>query len=70
MTPWQTESKASPLRLTAIQPNISAPLCSVGFVDVELGSAVELPLNDMFTQRENDDSEYDYRACQSDFDAF
>ena len=27
-------------------------------------------VNDMFTERENDDAEYDYRACQSDFDSF
>ena len=27
-------------------------------------------VNDMFTERENDDAEYDYRACKSDFDAF
>ena len=25
-------------------------------------------VNDMFTERENDDAEYDYRACKSDFD--
>ena len=27
-------------------------------------------VNDMFTERENDDAEYDYMAQQSDFDAF
>ncbi len=27
-------------------------------------------INDMFTERENDDVEYDYRATQGDFDAF
>ncbi len=27
-------------------------------------------VNDMFTERENDDVEYDYRATQGDFDAF
>ena len=27
-------------------------------------------VNDMFTERENDEAEYDYRACQSDFDSF
>ena len=27
-------------------------------------------VNDMFTERENDDAEYDYRACQSDSDSF
>ena len=27
-------------------------------------------VNDMFTERENDDAEYDYRATQDDFDAF
>ena len=27
-------------------------------------------VNDMFTEREYDDAEYDYRACQSDFDSF
>ena len=27
-------------------------------------------VNDMFTERENDKAEYDYRACQSDFDSF
>ena len=26
-------------------------------------------INDMFTERENDDAEYDYRATQNDFDA-
>jgi hypothetical protein len=25
-------------------------------------------VNDMFTERENYDAEYDYRACQSDLD--
>ena len=27
-------------------------------------------INDMFTERENDDAEYDYQAQQSDFDQF
>ena len=27
-------------------------------------------VNDMFTERENDDVKYDYRATQGDFDAF
>lgn len=27
-------------------------------------------INDMFTERENDDVEYDYKAMQGDFDAF
>ena len=27
-------------------------------------------INDIFTERENDDVEYDYRATQGDFDAF
>ena len=27
-------------------------------------------INDMFTERENDDVEYDYKATQGDFDAF
>ena len=27
-------------------------------------------VNDMFTERKNDDAEYDYQAQQSDFDAF
>ncbi len=27
-------------------------------------------INDMFTERENDDAEYDYRATQGDFDSF
>ena len=27
-------------------------------------------INDMFTERENDDVEYDYKAQQSDFDSF
>jgi hypothetical protein len=27
-------------------------------------------VNDMFTERENDDVEYDYRATQGDFDSF
>ncbi len=27
-------------------------------------------VNDMFTERENDDVEYDYMAQQSDFDSF
>ena len=27
-------------------------------------------VNDMFTERANDEAEYDYRACQSDFDSF
>jgi hypothetical protein len=26
-------------------------------------------INDIFTERENDDVEYDYRATQGDFDA-
>ena len=44
---------------------------------VQLGlSMVDLDLlsiglvNDMFTEMENDDSEYDYMAQQSDFDSF
>jgi len=27
-------------------------------------------INDMFTERENDDFSYDYQAQQSDFDSF
>lgn len=27
-------------------------------------------INDMFTERENDDVKYDYKAQQSDFDQF
>lgn len=27
-------------------------------------------INDMFTERENDDAEYDYKAAQGDFDSF
>lgn len=27
-------------------------------------------INDMFTERENDDVEYDYRAAQDDMNAF
>ena len=27
-------------------------------------------MNDMFTERENDDFSYDYKAQQSDFDQF
>ena len=27
-------------------------------------------VNDMFTERENYDAEYDYKATQGDFDAF
>ena len=27
-------------------------------------------VNDMFTERENDDVEYDYKATQGDFDSF
>ncbi|WP_298482154.1 hypothetical protein [uncultured Ruminococcus sp.] len=27
-------------------------------------------VNDMFTERENDAAEYDYKATQGDFDAF
>ena len=27
-------------------------------------------VNDIFMERENDEAEYDYRACQSDFDSF
>lgn len=27
-------------------------------------------INDMFTERENDVAEYDYKATQGDFDAF
>lgn len=44
---------------------------------VQLGlSMVDLDLlsiglvNDMFTERENDDAEYDYKATQCDFDSF
>ena len=38
---WQTESKASSLRLTAIQPNISASVCAFESVDGGYGSAVD-----------------------------
>lgn len=27
-------------------------------------------INDMFTEKENDDADYDYKATQSDFDLF
>ena len=27
-------------------------------------------VNDMFTERENDDAEFDYKATQGDFDSF
>ena len=27
-------------------------------------------VNDMFTERENDETEYDYKATQGDFDSF
>ena len=27
-------------------------------------------VNDMFTERENDDAKYDYKATQGDFDMF
>lgn len=27
-------------------------------------------INDMFTERDNDDAEYDYKATQGDFDSF
>ena len=44
--------------LRCVQLGLSMYLLSIGLV------------NDMFTERENDDAEYDYRATQGDFDSF